>query len=221
MFALPGMAEKTLSGPSIWTKLATKNSHFYSEINKDDIESGAQLVDDKAFAFLSVTIRPPFTLSNILALTYSFLPYALFVVYFVWFVCTEHFFPFYAMILTVVGSTMCEVLFKNFFKERRPERSVVHSYGMPSSHCLSSFAVFVWILLEVCIAKLSIMWRLLYLLTNIALYAPVPWARWYLEDHSYKQCVAGCSGGVILGVAAFFIRFQIIPAGMAIIADLS
>ncbi len=86
---------------SVWNRLvAAKNVHLYSAVSKGDIESGER--ERVSFSFLSVTIRLPLTLLSALALLWSFLPFLIVFAFFVWYLATELFFPFYSLVSCVL-----------------------------------------------------------------------------------------------------------------------
>eukprot|EP00389_Voromonas_pontica_P004956 GDKH01007393.1.p1 GENE.GDKH01007393.1~~GDKH01007393.1.p1 ORF type:complete len:221 (+),score=13.78 GDKH01007393.1:185-847(+) len=174
-----------------------------------DIEcGGAEPEVQQKYAFASVTISFPITPLSFVAMAYSFIPYPLVAVCLMWYIVTDLFYPFYCFSIFVVVSAFCEAFLKHFFKEPRPPASAVKSYGMPSSHSMTSCAVMMWTAMEITHSDHNSFFSALgYLLLNLAVFGPIPWARWYLEDHSERQVFAGSLAGVAVGVVAFILRF--------------
>ncbi|KAF7459449.1 putative PAP2-like protein [Cryptosporidium felis] len=159
------------------------------------------------FGLFSVSIHPVLTRKNALAIFYSFIPYIIGLVLFVWLLIGDSFVPAYALIMMLASSASSEFFLKNIFKSPRPPNSACASYGMPSSHCVTSYSILIWLLLEN-INALGFVSGFLFKLSIILITAPVPWARWYVEDHTIPQCIWGCIVGIIIGVLAFFMRIR-------------
>ncbi|CEM30548.1 unnamed protein product [Vitrella brassicaformis CCMP3155] len=198
--------------PTVWSRLVSPTPfHLYSVVGKD-IEEGTP--DTLAYSFLSVSIRPPLTPTETLAVLYSFVPYAITVLFFFWFALGGQFFPFYCLCQKLLLSVFAEAVLKRLFKQARPAKSAVRSYGMPSSHCLTSYCVMTWILLELSFGfAYHTLPRIVHAVAALSLLAPMPWARYHLEDHTRNQCIVGCTIGVLAGVGCFWLRFVVIPAG--------
>jgi len=127
----------------------------------------------------------------------------MFFVFLAWCIITEALFPLYATVFLLIISLTSEGILKNIFREPRPAESAVESYGMPSSHCMTSYAVMVWTLPYLANADVSPPIKVPSMILLALLLAPVPWARYALGDHSAKQCVAGCVGGIVCGLFVF------------------
>ncbi|KAJ1606949.1 transmembrane domain-containing protein, partial [Cryptosporidium canis] len=100
------------------------------------------------FGLFSVSIHPVLTRKNALAIFYSFIPYIIGIVLFVWLLIGDSFIPAYALIMMLGSSASSEFFLKNIFKSPRPPNSACASYGMPSSHCVTSYSILMWLLLE-------------------------------------------------------------------------
>ncbi|XP_026192401.1 uncharacterized protein LOC34620702 [Cyclospora cayetanensis] len=178
--------------------------------SEKDLEEGGA---SNAFSLFSVTIRKPLTPSKLAAVGYSYLPFVFFFFVILRAISTWNVLPFYAAVfLTLLN----EHLFKRWIQEPRPSLSLVKSPGMPSSHCLVSYAYMVWIFLEAAVSPSSFLPRLLCVSLAVASFAPMPWARYYLDDHSEMQCLVGCLGGAFGGVIVFLLRHLALPAASAI-----
>merc|ERR1711924_155150 len=83
--------------------------------------------------------------------------------------------------------------------------------GMPSGHVLNATALMAWAVLEVSAAdadpNVAVEWCALIL----SLTVPVPWARWYNFDHSFKQVWVSFVAGLIVGTIGFYIRKCLFP----------
>ncbi|KAH7650238.1 5 transmembrane domain protein [Cryptosporidium bovis] len=159
------------------------------------------------FGLFSVSIHPVFTRKNALAIFYSFIPYIIGLVLFAWLLIGDSFVPAYALIMMLTSSASSEFFLKNIFKSPRPPNSACASYGMPSSHCVTSYSILIWLLLEN-INALGLVSGFFSKLSIIIITAPVPWARWYVEDHTIPQCIWGCVVGILFGIIAFIMRIR-------------
>jgi len=162
---------------------------------------------------LSVTIPFPVTSEVVLALIYSYIPFAMFFGFFAWFIVTEKLVPLYGTILLLFTSLTSEGILKNIFRQPRPFESAVESYGMPSSHCMTSYAMLTWIIGDTTLSSISVPSKIAWIVLILILLAPVPWARYFLGDHSISQCVAGCAGGLICGFAGVLFWWYLFLAG--------
>eukprot|EP01066_Platyproteum_vivax_P003163 Platyproteum_vivax@DN14053_c0_g1_i1.p1 len=190
-------------------------ARFYSLISHDvDVEAAAAqppTADTVYPAFLSVTIRTPYTLPVLLALYYSFVPVCAFVGMFCWFLATEALFPFYGSMLLILVSLVSELMIKNVVREARPVESSVGSYGMPSTHCLNALSLMTWL---ICNSLASPKLNIVVILVTVLTLGPVPWGRYYLGDHTTKQCAVGSAGGITLGILAYFFQAAVFPHGV-------
>ncbi|KAL8274122.1 hypothetical protein Esti_001964 [Eimeria stiedai] len=179
-------------------------------VTEKDIEQGGDACS--AFSFLSVTIRKPLTPPKVAAVGYSFMPFLLFACALLAALCTLAPLPLFVLGVQLCLTMVSELLFKKVVRQPRPPLSLVSSPGMPSSHCLVSFAFLAWLLLEALVSTASIPARLLLACLSLAAFLPMPWARYFLEDHTEMQCFVGCLGGLLCGVFVFVFRHLAFPA---------
>lgn len=198
---------------ALWSKFATKAPIRHYDLQTEDIETGA--LYQHRISILSVTLPAHLTAASVAALAYSFLPFVIFIGFLTTFVVYEAAVALYAMVLTAFLSVVCEFYLKRVFKEPRPQESAVKSYGMPSSHCVTAYALMTWIVLDVAFSAEALTTKLIWVFVTILALAPIPWARCQLKDHTPKQCVMGCSGGTIAGSLAFLLRFCLLPPAFA------
>lgn len=171
---------------------------------KNDLETGEK--DPGSVSFFSVTVRRPVTKVSSAALAYSYFPFALFLGFGFWFVCFSQMFPFLAAVIMAFSALVSEYILKRIVKQPRPLSSAVRSYGMPSSHCTVAYCLLVWILFEAFSSTIATIPTLAVCSVSAAALAPVPWARYYLDDHSMDQCVAGSCVGALLGCGCYAAR---------------
>lgn len=178
-------------------------ARFYN-LTSQDVEAGEKDAIDKSF--LSVTLRTPVTIWVSLAIFYSFVPIVAFLGLFVWLLVSEGLFPFYGTMLMITGSLISEFLLKNIVREPRPPESSVESYGMPSTHCINSLALMIWLVANM-LTPTQV--NIIGAVVIIFLLAPVGWGRYYLGDHTLKQCAVGSAGGVVFGILAFILQTSV------------
>lgn len=176
---------------------------------ENDIEKGGET---DAFSFFSVTIRRPLTSPKLVALGYSYMPFLLFCFLICSALCAWSVLPLYAAAIGLTVTLLNESFFKKIMYEPRPALSVVKSPGMPSSHCMLSFSFLCWCLLEAVVSPAAVLSRLLLVCSALVIFAPMPWARFYLGDHSEFQCFVGCLGGALWGVFVFVLRHILFPS---------
>jgi len=160
-------------------------------------------------SILSVTIPSPVTPLVLVALIYSYIPFAMFFVFFAWFIATEQIVPLYGTILIIFTSLTSEGILKNIFRQSRPFESAVESYGMPSSHCMTAYAIFIWIVGDTTMSAMALASKVVWICLLLMFLGPIPWARYFLGDHSVSQCVAGCAGGIVFGSAGFLLWWHL------------
>ena len=156
--------------------------------------------------FMQVTIWGERNALGNLALVWSLLPvpwliFLLAIVdgagsYWAWVICTAG-----------AGAILNEFFLKPYFKESRPIACPnKDSFGMPSGHSLFSGQVLIMTFYGITEGRIGrsslggpglIPGKVLLLLTLIFL-LPVPWARWYNQDHSGKQVAAGFALGALI-----------------------
>lgn len=204
-----------------------------NDIELDDLEFGELEVDDgpktlahtleEGISILQVTIRRPFTLLSILAILWGLIPYMVSILASVAFLhqlvlsildnrlpITGHCgFLMFFLVLAISGVLLNEKYLKKKFKEFRPPESASHGYGMPSGHCTNSYAWMMWWLLEIVIhpSKTGLVTDWVLASSAMALLGPVPVARVYVGDHTFRQAFAGCVVGTVLGIVAVFLRW--------------
>lgn len=178
------------------------------------VDSEAPLVqkEKEGFAFMSVSCKPPYNGLNLIAIMYSFIPYPVVAGLFIAFLITKVFLYLYLFLQLCLVSAISEVFLKNIFREARPANTLLHSYGMPSSHSMTSLCVLTYVTAEVFDAlfegNILFLSGALLLVGVYLLLAPIPWARWYIEDHSLKQITVGSAIGAVTGIIAFIIRVK-------------
>eukprot|EP00921_Rhytidocystis_pertsovi_P001191 GHVQ01002025.1.p1 GENE.GHVQ01002025.1~~GHVQ01002025.1.p1 ORF type:complete len:335 (+),score=65.61 GHVQ01002025.1:67-1071(+) len=167
------------------------------------------------FEVCSVSIRVKKDCGNVVAVLYSFLPIVIVPVI----ICCA---------LLGIGNVMAEgfllclmacaglfsAFLKSIFKQRRPLGSAAGSHGMPSAHSAITVSAVLWLLLEFSVvngifADFDPSRKIFLISVLLLLFAPVPWARWRLKDHSFAQVVAGSAVGLIIGAIAFALRINI------------
>lgn len=178
-----------------------------------DIEQG---VAGDAFSVFSVTVRKPLTPPKLAALGYSYLPFVFFVFILIDAVVTWKALPLYAAVVQVSLTLLNEHVFKRIYPDPRPALSLSRSPGMPSSHCVVSYAFLFWFSFEAIVSDSPFIPRLLFVCLSVAAFAPMPWARTYLHDHSEMQCLVGCLGGALWGIFLFVVRRICFPAAAVI-----
>lgn len=172
-----------------------------------------------------VTIRLPFQwkLLPILALVYGFLPWIVPLSFVVFWIKTWHSIFLYAFGVSASTGLGNEVLLKPLFKEPRPNVSANRhadgsmKMGMPSGHAVNTATLLVWVVLEILMRGRQNhdgtvpLFNLMWLSFMILMLAPVPWARWYIGDHTFRQVAVGMLFGLMFGIFAFHIRQVLIP----------
>lgn len=179
-----------------------------------------------AISVLQVTIRKPFTIPSMLAITWSLFPYVVPVLSILSLirhsaVGISHglaitagysgFLMFYA-ILAIFCVFLNEKVLKRIIQEPRPTASASKSYGMPSGHATSCYAWMVWCIVEILAHPSNsggfnffLVWMCMFVL------GPVPYARVYLLDHTGRQVFAGMVVGSVIGLLAVPIRAVMFP----------
>lgn len=190
------------------------------DLDKELRKNGGQF--DSKFAFFQVTIRLPLDPNplNLIALAWGFVPFLIPGWFFVYWAVTRRFIPLYGLCLSISVSLINEVILKPIVRDPRPRLSANREQdstgkwamkpGMPSGHVLNSTVLLVWALLEVAFKgpgleehpDITIKWFLVIIL----LMGPTPWARWYNSDHSLSQCLVAGSLGLLIGIAAYYVR---------------
>ena len=83
---------------------------------------------------------------------------------------------------------------KMIFRENRPFGSCSNSCGMPSGHSFMAISTLTFFILRFSLARPAIA------ILAFFFFAPVPWARVQLKDHSISQVIVGASLGVLWGI---------------------
>jgi hypothetical protein len=188
-----------------------------AEVDEELKEHGGPY--DRKIAVGQVTIRLPLDPDprNLLALLYGFLPWIVPLAFVLDAAIERHFMSIYAVCITLFVTVLNEGILKPILKQPRPKQTA-NRYadgrikpGMPSGHVFNAGSLMVWATLEVAVRgpgyeedrrKLTAGWLALVL----ALMLPVPWARWYNLDHTAAQCGVSIFLGIVVGIAAFYVR---------------
>lgn len=126
------------------------------------------------------------------------------------------------IVLLGAGQFACEVLnfaLKRLIKEERPPRMNGKGYGMPSSHAqfVTFFAVSMTLFLlfrhqppgpthrKSNHSPMSLLERVFWSTAGLAGAFTVAWSRVYLNYHTEKQVLVGCTAGMVIAVAWFAI----------------
>ena len=205
-----------------------------------DLESGFEIDDsptaslytqpkvliEPAISVLQVTIRRPFTIKSIAAITWSLFPYVVPIFSILSFVrhsvaaaskgeaVTSGYsvFILFYLILAVFGVLLNEKVLKRIIHEPRPAGSASKSFGMPSGHSTNCYAWMVWCIVEIAVHPSTSGWFNAFLIClTLFVLGPVPYARVYLQDHTAKQVLVGMAVGSILGLIAVPARAGIFP----------
>jgi hypothetical protein len=167
------------------------------------------------FPICQVTIRcPTRDPLLVLAMIYGFLLFVPIAYCVIYYFETGSFLAVFGVCLSGCLTCVNELFLKRYFNEPRPWESANRNAngepkpGMPSGHVLNSVALLFWLVMEIesgCdTAKHSMA---LWILGVLVLMLPVPWARYYNRDHSYKQCVYTAMAAALVGMIAFLFRF--------------
>ncbi|GAB9476930.1 hypothetical protein Gpo141_00013989 [Globisporangium polare] len=95
----------------------------------------------------------------------------------------------------------------------RPCGSCIQSTGMPSGHTTNAVGFCLWLLLETAIGfgrHWSLRKKAIVTFVNVLVFAPVPYSRYYLGDHTSLQIAVGSANGVVIGLAYFLILRYVI-----------
>lgn len=90
----------------------------------------------------------------------------------------------------------------------RPCGSCIQSTGMPSGHTTNAVGFCLWLLLETAVGfgrHWSLRNKVVVTLVNVLVFAPVPYSRYYLGDHTSLQIAVGSANGVVIGLVYFFV----------------
>eukprot|EP00746_Dinoflagellata_sp_MGD_P015292 gnl/MRDRNA2_/MRDRNA2_133890_c0_seq1.p1 gnl/MRDRNA2_/MRDRNA2_133890_c0~~gnl/MRDRNA2_/MRDRNA2_133890_c0_seq1.p1 ORF type:complete len:254 (+),score=23.09 gnl/MRDRNA2_/MRDRNA2_133890_c0_seq1:75-836(+) len=167
-------------------------------------------------AILQVTVRcPDKNPISWIAVTYGFLPWIIPALFAMLYIVWRRFIGLYAICLSLACAALNEAVLKPIIKQPRPDGTAHRypdgrpKYGMPSGHVFNAFALMVWALLEVGLhgpedRVLTKQWLALILVLML----PVPWARWYNQDHSVGQVGVSTILGLVFGIAAYALRIQ-------------
>ncbi|KAI3324931.1 PAP2-domain-containing protein, partial [Xylariaceae sp. AK1471] len=126
------------------------------------------------------------------------------------------------IVLLGAGQFACEVLnfaLKRFIKEERPPRMNGKGYGMPSSHAqfVTFFAVSMALFLlfrhrppgpgqrRTNHTPMTMLERAFWSIVGLIGAFTVAWSRVYLNYHTEKQVLVGCTAGSVIAVAWFII----------------
>ena len=196
-----------------------------------EIEGGSPMMRDvrnlePAISVLQVTIRRPYTIPTLMAITWSLFPYVIPIFTVLSFIRHSAvamsegtstragysgFLLFY-IFLALFCVLLNEKVLKRIIQEPRPAASASQSYGMPSGHSTSCYAWMVWCLVEL-LAHPSSSTGFTTFLIVLALFVlgPVPYARVFLHDHTGRQVLVGMAVGSVIGLLAVPIRSWLLP----------
>ncbi|KAI1814537.1 PAP2-domain-containing protein [Poronia punctata] len=126
------------------------------------------------------------------------------------------------IVLLGAGQFVCEVLnftLKRIIKEERPPRMNGKGYGMPSSH--AQFVTFFSVSIALFLllrhrppgpgvrrrnhTPMTMLERAFYSALGLIGALTVAWSRVYLNYHTEKQVLVGCTAGVVIAVAWFVV----------------
>ena len=93
-----------------------------------------------------------------------------------------------------------ESFLKPWFKQPRPHSS--RSFGMPSGHSLCA-GLLVCLTFRGWLAGLVLNVHWFWGLVLLVIYLPIPWARWYNQDHTALQCLVGFCLGLLVALFVF------------------
>eukprot|EP00922_Rhytidocystis_sp_ex-Travisia-forbesii_P054706 GHVS01081056.1.p1 GENE.GHVS01081056.1~~GHVS01081056.1.p1 ORF type:complete len:458 (+),score=78.51 GHVS01081056.1:276-1649(+) len=172
------------------------------------------------FSVMSVSVPNHLTPSLCIALLYSFMPYiATNISLVLMLLCSTAlaYSLIYVLSMCFLVAFLSEAILKNLLRHPRPLPSSVPSFGMPSAHSSTSIAALTWWLLELrgpdggpwmLFAEMGQSARLGVACLFILVFLPVPWARYWLRDHSISQCLVGGCLGVLCGILGYVIRLS-------------
>jgi len=161
-----------------------------------------------------VTIRLPiqWTPMNILAITFSFVPWFIPLLLLAYFVCTLNIASLVLLFLLGFCCLLNEFALKPLIGQPRPETTANRDAegkplpGMPSGHVTISQTCGIW-----CVAIAALSFSLIAasitIVCLVASMVAVAWARWYNGDHSAEQVVTTAILSTIIGSVTFAIYY--------------
>jgi len=204
-----------------------KESEVHSEDSDSELETNGGPYKQK-YAFLQVTFRRPIqSCLDVVALIYGFLPFIVPAVFLLTFIAEfPHRLPLYGFAVSITCMIMNELIFKPIVKAPRPTKSANKFLdkrdntwkmkpGMPSGHVLNATTIMIWSLMEVALRgpgydPAHFIQTEYWFLGIVVLMAPVPWARWRIQDHTLNQCLVAMAIGVPLGALAYILRVNFV-----------
>ena len=116
------------------------------------------------------------------------------------------------MVLSINAAVpIASSVLKLFVEETRPEGSCVSSFGMPSGHAASAAAwlvhSIVWGWYGSAVQRYRPSARVWISLMALLIFAPIPWSRVHLKDHSSWQCVVG----ILMGASVQGLWMLLLP----------
>lgn len=176
-----------------------------------------------------VTIRTPIAMrpSPILALFFSFVPWALPLLLVTDIVLNWRASSFFGAALVVICTISSEVVFKPLVHQPRPEITACRNEdgtltnGMPSGHVLNSNTFFTWFTLKVIFQGplvLSVNTCVLLVVLSLITIAMVPWSRWYNGDHTAFQVLSTGVAATVMGFLAFAVSEYCLPKSYSSLA---
>ncbi|ANQ05700.1 Phosphatase [Plasmodium coatneyi] len=186
-----------LKGLSIFQKMMNKNKKL--AVLKTCIM--------EMYGVLFVTVRNTDDILSVVSTIYGYIPYGLVILTLLGLLLTFNKFLFYLGLIFPTQLILNDYVLKNMIKMGRPVHSALRCYGMPSGHSAFSFSLLTFMLLHLPESKKDKWTIMAYLLALIAL-LPIPWSRYYIQDHTLSQALAGCLVGFIIGVTFYMIKKQ-------------
>ncbi|RLN87676.1 hypothetical protein BBJ28_00003649 [Nothophytophthora sp. Chile5] len=121
------------------------------------------------------------------------------------------------ILLTVFNTVILVRIMGDCEECPRPAGSCLVSNGLPSGHATNAVGLGTWIVLEslagvgVRRRQWSVQRHALAVIAAILVFAPVPYSRYYLGDHTALQVAVGSADGLVLAVLYFFfIRWRFV-----------
>ena len=149
---------------------------------------------------------------------YSLVPYGMAFLYFLWVIITRSTMGLIFMLLLGVVTVLNEFILKKIIKQQRPPGSCLygHSYGMPSGHAATTFAILTATLFETLWdrPRIPVYRKVITCFVALFLFAPVPYSRVYLSDHWPAQVAWGCVLGTAVAALLCYINVNFVKGAL-------